>query len=675
MASVEAVAALARARTSRAERAFQALLGLSLGWLLLVIVGACVGRSPEFDGAMNLLQARSIAEGHGPREVYDSGDLFPPGVQTKEPFVLVGALVFKLFGVGPFQIELPNLLYLVALCVLVLLALRRMFDTSTGLLACVALLGYPLILQYALRGYGEVPTLFFGMAALALVAWPEPWGPHVARRFLLAGILAGLALATKVVGSVQVVVVGAVLLCRWLAEPEKSVRTRVLMPLAFVAGVAIPLLAVEAWRWHWLGSAGYLRWWQFQWTSILSQSGAAAPQHVAIATKVARHFGVLATELRIVPLHLVAVLVTPWLAVAFAYFGLFDDAQKQRCRWFLLGLLVLAALYFPWWLAIVPDEKAWLRYLYVALLGTAVVAAIACVAALRGAFARRSAPLRLFSGLMAACVAASYLPIVARAFTVPVSFAWSEETTNTIAAARLVSTLPADAMVFGYGWYAAPSIQIHTDRRFMDLTDWPIGTLIGKPAYLVADRPTLVTGILDRTLARYPHRALRPENRFAQVYAMDFDHPVDPFAHVDTSQAKSLVTFADGAYPLTIGMDPYNPIGGRFVETDSEILLRYADQRSVRLVGYMDAAQPSYYRWPGHLDGRLLIGDCAPLHFRFDAPGWRTFTLPLACHLQPNSNVRVRLLLDNVFDLPLQKDRQSAMLLSVIGFVDDPAAR
>src|SRR6185312_5865140 len=101
----------------------------------------------------------------------------------------------------------------------------------------------------------------------------------------------------------------------------------------------------------------------------------------------------------------------------------------------------------------------------------------------------------------------------------------SEEIVRTREAARLITDLPRDAIIFGYGWYAAPTVQIYTDRSFMDLTDFPIGKLINKPTYLVADRPTFTTGILARVLERYPHRALMPPNKLAQVYAIDFANP------------------------------------------------------------------------------------------------------------------------------------------------------
>jgi len=630
-----------------------------------------MSRSLEFDGAMNLLMSRSIAEGNGPREVYDTHDLFPAAVQTKEPFVLLGALVFKLFGVGQLQTQLPNLIYLGLLCTVLLVTLRRLFGTMTSLLVIVLLLSSPSIIQYGLRGYGELPTLFFGLAALSVVAWPGPWPLRALSRCIFAGALIGLALATKVVGIVQVATVGMVLLIRLLAEPGSTLRSFIRDVAAFVSGFTIPLLLVELWRLFWMGTTDYVEWWAFMWSSIMAQSGATPrdPQGLLFA-KITQHFRILCSNVGLSPFAMTGAIVMPLVALAFAYFVAYTKEQKRRSRWFLLGLLLLIGLYFPWWLAIVPNDKAWLRYLYIGLLSLEAIAGIAIVANVCGVLRPGKFVVRLTHLTLAIILASIYASFTMRALSNPISFGPGDEITRTREAAQLISRLPADAIIFGYGWYSAPTIQIYTHRSFIDLTDYPIGKLIGKDAYIVADRPTLVTGILARVLARYPHHALMRSNSFAQVFAVDFSNPVDPFIKASKAAIASKAAFADHDYLLTEGMEPFNPIGGRFIESDSEILLDYKGQSNFQLKGYMDAAQPSYYRWPGALDGRIIIGHCPPLNFSFVKPGWRDFRLPLKCRPTLGEHVRVRILLDNVFDLPWVKNRQRAMLLSEIGFVD-----
>lgn len=653
---------------TNARRFVQISLSLLIAWLLLVIISAAMSTSLEFDGAMNLLMSRSIAHGDGPRAAYDNRELFPDAVQTKAPFVLLGALIFKIFGVGQLQTQLPNLIYLGLLCTLLMVTMRRLFDATTFALTLAMVLASPWIVQYSLRGYGEFPTLFFGLAALSVVAWPKPCRSPALRRCCFAGLLVGLALATKVVGIVLVAMVGIVLLCRLFVERANGLRGIFQGCSSFAAGLTAPLLLVELWRYAWMGATAYRAWWARLWPDIMSQAGAtAADSHVTISTEIADHFNILSTQVGLGHFAMVAAIVLPLIGLAFVYFFAYTHEQKIRSRWFLLGLTVLVVLYFPWWLAIVPTNKAWLRYIYIGIVSLEMIAAIGIVGNFHGVIASNKPFGRVMHLVLALAVAGNYIPLAKNALGYPVSFKPDPEVVRTREAARLIDRLPENAIIFGFGWYQAPSIEIYSHRHFEDLTNFPIGKLVGKPAYVVADRPTLITGILSRILARYPHHALMQPNRFAQVYFIDFANPADSFSASDQARAIPKVNFADRDYPWTEGMEPYNPIGGRFIESDSEILLRYDGQANFQLVGYMDAAQPSYYREPGPLDGRIIIDHCPALHFSFKTPGWRSFELPVRCDL-PHGNVRIRILLDNVFSMPHQKVTQRAMLLSSIGF-------
>jgi hypothetical protein len=259
------------------------------------------------------------------------------------------------------------------------------------------------------------------------------------------------------------------------------------------------------------------------------------------------------------------------------------------------------------------------------------------------------------------------VPFIAKSAVTRLNFQPDEELQATQYAAKVISQLGPNKTALGYGWYAAPTIQLYADRGFQDLTDWPIGRLTTQPAYLVADRATVMTDMLKRALVRYPYKKLMRENPYAQVYEVDFAHPNDPFQGMDAAAIQTAVNFSETAYPLTSVMEPYDPMGGRFVESDSEVLLKYQGQNTLVLTGYM--ALPVYYRLPEALSGRVLVDGCPAMTFAFKQSGWETFRLPLSCTPALGSNVRVRLLLDNVFDLPLLFDRQRALLLQSIGFI------
>ena len=251
------------------------LLAIALAWQLLAVVGAATSRNLMFDGAMNLALAKSIAAGHGPRAIYDAAVLYPVGVQSKEPLYVLGAAVFKLFGIGPFQAQLPNLAYFLLFVGALVLLARRAGGIVMALVAAVLALSTPSIQQYALNGYGEVPTAFFGLVALLLVIWPQRLSGRIGGWAFAAGVAAGLAFATKFVGIAQIAMVGVVLCVRLWADAERRTARSLLPPVvAFAAGALLPTVVVEAWRWHWLGTDGYIDWWKFQVDSIVAQSGA-----------------------------------------------------------------------------------------------------------------------------------------------------------------------------------------------------------------------------------------------------------------------------------------------------------------------------------------------------------------------------------------------------------------
>jgi hypothetical protein len=109
-------------------------------------------------------------------------------------------------------------------------------------------------------------------------------------------------------------------------------------------------------------------------------------------------------------------------------------------------------------------------------------------------------------------------------------------------------------------------------------------------------------------------------------------------------------------------------MGGRFVESDSEILLRYNDQNMLSFTGY--AALPRYYLRPQPLRGRVVIDGCPAMPFGFEGPSWKKFDFVLVCKPEKGAAVRIRILLDNVFDLPLLYDRQRGFMLREVGFTD-----
>ena len=644
----------------------QAVMLALIVWLLVLLLQAAATQNMLFDGAMNLEVSRSLAEGTGPRRLYDFNEYFAHGVQTKEPYILVGALVFKLLGVGVIQAQLPNLCFLAAMCVIAFLVVRRLFDLGTAIAVVAVLLATPMMTQYGLNGYGEVPSFAFGLAAIALLAWPVPIAQNFLAKCLFAGVLAGLALTTKTVGAIQVGAVGLTLLYR-VATESTSPKLDLLrgVPVLLV-GVALPVALIEGWKWNWLGTAGYIQWWSDERTGILYQAGLQpGAKHASLFGKVQTHFGMLASELKRGHLATLGMLVLP-LAFAATFVG--DRTRSSAARTWFVGLAAISACYVMWWLGVTPTEKAWLRRIYIGLLCLSIIGTIAMLVSAKAVLFGTSAKKRVLHGLAFLAFFALYAPPVLRAANGNLSIEPRQSLADTLTASRYVAGLDKDAAIFAYGWYAAPTIALQSGREFIDLSDWPIGKYPGRKTYLVADQATFATGAMDKVLARYPHQEMLASSKFAQVYRIDFSTPHDFFSVADRGDALPSVDFTKQSYALTQGMHEFDEaIGGRWVESDSEILLRYNGQAEFQFSGYM--ALPQYYRNADLLSGTVSITGCPPLAFSFEGPAWKDFHLNLAqCRLIPGSTLRVRILLNNTFDLPRLYDRQRAMLLGKIGF-------
>lgn len=653
--------------------ALQALLLVVVAWQLLGFASVAASRNLEFDGGMNLEVARSISEGEGPRGAYHVGRFYPTGVQSKEPFYFVGAAVFEAFGVGPVQAQVPNLLFVLALTVLVVCAVARAMDLTAGLLAAAFVLSLPRMTFYGMMGYGEVATFCFGLGALAVLAWPTRLDVRGWKRPFFAGMLAALALATKAVGIVQVAAIAGLLVVRVGVDADRGglLRAWVRAGLAFAGGFAVPLLLIEAWRVHWLGWRGFLDWWELQVTRIGMQSGATRSTQMQGLPKVVARLHTLATELRRERLVGIALLTLPLLSAAWFLVRRMprpSDADAPRA-WLTVGLALVAGAYVPWWLTTVPDDKAWVRYLLIGLMALAILAAMGTAWHVRRAIGRGTGPVaRIGHGALAAALLAIFAPFAWTSMSKELDFSAGVDVQAVQHAARLVDALPEDRIVFGYGWYAAPVIQLYAERGFKDLTDWPIGRVTSRPAYLVADMHTFVVGFIEPVLARYPHRLLMRENAYAQVYEIDFANPHDPFARMDKSKVLGRVDFAKVDYPLTSGYEPYDPMGGRMASTDSEVLLRYSGEPALMFSAYM--ALQRFYLRPEPLRGRVVVEGCPPQPFEFAGTGWQAFRVALPCRPATNANLRVRILLDNSFNLPDENVRQFGFLVREIGFTE-----
>ncbi len=434
--------------------AADALALLPALFVLGLYVRSALESYPSFDGALNLNVAASAAAGHGYGFRYDNFFAFP--AQTDGPFVLPAALLFRLFGIGLVTAQLVSLAYLIGFALVVMALLRRMgaapWLSGAASLACLLTPGMG---DFAVGGYGEIPMLTWLLAGY-LAAGRQRYGA--------AGLLLGLAMLTKTVA--MLCVTPALLICAvFIAVGPGPCRLRALAALA--GGLLAPLLGWELFRLASLGSfAAWRHWWTLQLGQVGQQSGASELAGPAAAlAKLRLHLALLSGQVAVPTVLLACWLVVPWLL---ALHRLGRRSPSREPALLLCLLLVCPLLYAVWWLLVTPTDMAWLRRILPGLLlQTCLVAALVQVPATAGPGRPRVALL-----LLVLLVLPGEALMLRHGLQVSPRPPASGERERTDRLVDRLRALPADAVIFGVGWWQAPLFALLSGRTIMNLDLW-----------------------------------------------------------------------------------------------------------------------------------------------------------------------------------------------------------
>ncbi len=204
---------------------------------------------PWFDEGIHLHVPKALVR-FGAYADYSSEGLrhFGPTLAVGPTVMLPIATVFTGFGVGLLQGRLVMAAYFVAFMAAFYLLGKRLGGRVAGLVAGALLLSSPgpSTIEYGREVLGEVPGGFF--LATGLLTWFSAWARPAWGRLVLAGVLLGLATATK---HVYLLALGPALLGAWilnLAYYRTLPQYVFLVPGAICAGIfAVWQLAVLAW--------------------------------------------------------------------------------------------------------------------------------------------------------------------------------------------------------------------------------------------------------------------------------------------------------------------------------------------------------------------------------------------------------------------------------------------
>lgn len=591
---------------------------------------------------MNLQVSWSLAHGEGYRRTYADRELFPREVQTNVPLTVPAALVYRAFGMGLWQSQLVNLLYLYALLGLGFALVARRFGLFAGACAALMLLLTPGVVFGGLRGLGEIPALAWTFAALCLMPWRDGqrWSTGT---LLLAGACLGLALATKTVIAICIGAVGLCITAALLLDGRESWRRRMGLLLGLAAGFALPLAAIEAWRMATLGgTADWQAWWLQQWTSIDAQTGArSAPRSLdGYVAKGAAHLEALARFYGLKPWIALA-----WLGIPYLLAALAAAAHGMHRRHLpLLSLLLATALYFGWWLLLMPDNKVWHRRILDGSLMLNLAWVYSTAWLLRGHGARWGRS----TGAFAAALAAAFSVMFAYGKFVP-AITGPGPSDDYLGAVELVRNLPEDAQVYGLGWNSAPQISLIAARPFGDFNDQTSDTLDrNRPAYIVVDTPGIGARSHATALATYPSQALLEGAKRAQVYRLDLSRLLPPDRAVaDTVQP--FVALTGNGYSAKGGFGGASS-QGRWMAAEGFVRLRYDGGSDVAMD--LHASKANAYRRREPVAISLDLDGCS-LGQRVLSPGIRQqvrFPIPGPCRPAPDATTTLRIRSSDVLD-------------------------
>lgn len=667
MSAADGLAAEIGARErGKHERFARALAVAALALVAVVAVARLVlwtgSQQVAFDGAMNLEAARSMMEGQGYRRMYGDRDAFPHEVQTRAPYILPAAALFAAFGVGLWQAQLVNLLYLFAFAAAAFALVARATSWRWGLLAAAAGLATPGIEDWGMNGYGEVPALTWWLCSL-LVLYPRDESAGIgAGRCFAAGLLAGIAVVTKTVLAIGLVAMLPMMIVE--IRRRRGIGPLLVALSAFAAGVVLPLLLHEVWRGVALGDwAAWKAWLDDEWQSVQQQAGVRTgfADTGVFRGKVVAHFQVLAAGVGLPTWLLAAWLLQPAPLLG----GLRSRLTSCGARPVVLTLALCALIYFCWWLGVTPTQKAWYRRIFNGVLVLQMLSVFALALLWRERAHRHSGR----RPLVAAAAAVIALQAGLAWSSLGDAGNWSGSASRELLERDLAAlrSLPAQAPLYGVGWYSMPAVGLYSGRHVDDLNaKLPAELAAQSRIYLLADPPMWTAGAERYWLRRYPWKQVA-DSLDLRVFELATDRVRDPFdlTPVDASAVRGYFDVQAGGYPYVFGVYDREGDGWSWARPDSEVLLRYAGEAEFRLDLFMPKANA--YRFGTALRIRVRIGDCE-LGVLQPKEGERTLlSLPMSgCPQQERPFVRVRLVADNLLDST--DDRQMSYVLRGVGF-------
>lgn len=447
-------------------------------------------------------------------------------------------------------------------------------------------------------------------------------------------------------------------------DHSRSGKRRALAVMALLLAFLAPVIAVETWRFFSLGDAtSYIHWWKTELPAVGRQAGLIEGHGdtTHLANKISTHLQLLGEMYHLHQVALVAWLLGP--LVLGGALVLRNGVRRDQLP-FLLPMIA-ATLYFVWWIAVTPTQKAWHRRILDGSLLLNYSWAYISIWCLQTS-ARRTMAWRYASLLpVLAVIGASAYFLVSAARTE------LSEPTNTrriIAAADVVRSLPRDSIVTGIGWNSAPTISLLSQRPFLDFNNLVYSRLPDRKGLYVVAEKNMPQSKLDRVLTTYRHSPLLDSPDGVRIYRILLASPaIEPSAlagapySIDLSAGDS--RYIAGFYPADSG--------SRWMPPDVFVILNHPRNGTLGIDMFIPKIE-IYDR--DNIALRVSINDCEVGVYGIQRKGMHKVRLkvPDNCMASEGTAVRVRLSANAVIDSAITiDDRALFAKASMVGFVDE----
>lgn len=535
----------------------------------------------SFDGAMNMQVATNLINSKGYAANYDGITLFDHRIQTGAPLLLLNAVLFSMLGTSTFTAQLPNCFYFLATTLLIYKLVQRFNNRWAGLLTVACFIATPGILNYGLRGYGEIVALFFIICALHIYKSLEDQNKGLKFQAFIIGTLFGLSYLTKTVSLIMLPTLCVVCLLDLIYFKKISFKNHLIIFLSMI----VPLLFFEAYKSSALGFISYREWWIDELGNISAQAGVKKgfEDTSSLLEKTIKHFSILTSQYKLSPISMSLFLFLPYFLLIIQILRYLALHKLPKISLTLLTIAGVSLTYFSWWLAVTPTSKAWSRRILNGFVLHELLAIIimACSWYVLQTYSNNDddrfivvTNLMHRTGAIILGFIITYSTVI-NMKNISVLHTYQQQRIGAEFVAKKISQLPAHAKIYGTGWWQAPVLSFISGRSFIDIKKADPKEFAPKDLnYFVTDPESysVAKHEIQEVLQKADYNLVVINNNYA-LYKINLLRPFPPFNDTDKKgQLVSLVDFEKSDYEYVRGLYGYEG-SFRWSQKQSGILL------------------------------------------------------------------------------------------------------